>query len=267
MEPRISSVTLGPTSRDRLAPHASRRFATSDRDGFSRRAFLVGSGVALAGAALGATSSAAAPDAARDAAIDQLADILGGWSFDWDSGARAWAAAGKPDEEPVATGLPRVFLRRSHALQTAVQAEKAGAESPFIAAALLHDLGHVFAAPPPAARESAYDDHHELLGALWLRNVFVPEVSEPVLHHVPGKRYLVATRKDYLARLARDSKDSLMHQGGPMSAEEIERFRSLPFWEDGVRVRLWDDDAKSWLVKLPPLERYLPHLEASLRRA
>lgn len=58
-----------------------------------------------------------------------------------------------------------------------------------------------------------------------------------------------------------------MNQGGPMSAEEVERFRALPFWEDGVRVRLWDDDAKSWLVKLPALERYLPHLEASLRRA
>ena len=125
-------------------------------------------------------------------------------------------------------------------------------------------IGHVFAAPPPRGREAGYDDKHELVGALWLRNAFVPEVSEPVLHHVPAKRYLVATRKEYWDHLKQDSRDSLMQQGGPMQRDEIDSFRAQPFWEEGVRVRIWDDDAKSWLTRLESLERYRPQLEACL---
>jgi hypothetical protein len=32
-----------------------------------------------------------------------------------------------------------------------------------------------------------------------------------------------------------------------------------------VKVRTWDDDAKAWETPLPPLERFVRHLEASFR--
>lgn len=33
-----------------------------------------------------------------------------------------------------------------------------------------------------------------------------------------------------------------------------------------MKVRTWDDDAKVWDTALPPLERFVPLLEASFRR-
>ena len=51
-----------------------------------------------------------------------------------------------------------------------------------------------------------------------------------------------------------------------MSPQEIEAFRAVPFWAEGVKVRTWDDDAKVWDTPLPPLERFVPQLEASFRR-
>jgi predicted HD phosphohydrolase len=232
--------------------------------GISRRELLERGTLTLAGVALLGSRAAAAP-AGRDPVIEQIARILGGWEFDQARGYAAWKAAGGPDDVP---GDPaaRFFQRRSHALQTALQAEKAGVSEARIAAALLHDIGHGFAAPPPAGRERTYDDRHELIGALWLRNVFVPEVSEPVLNHVPGKRYLITTDEKYWDHLAPDSRQSLVLQGGKMSAAELEEFRARPFWSEGVQLRIQDDDAKAWETPLPPLERFLPHLEASFRR-
>jgi len=154
---------------------------------------------------------------------------------------------------------------RSHAIQSAMQAEREGADAAGICAALLHDLGHAFAAPPPAGREADYDDHHELVAALWLRNVFPPEVSEPVLHHVAAKRYLVATRPGYFEHLEQDSVMSLAQQGGPMSAAEIAAFEQVPYTAQGVQLRVWDDNAKQRDIELPPIERYIPKLELCLR--
>jgi gamma-butyrobetaine dioxygenase len=233
--------------------------------GVSRRELLKGGSLTLAAAALLAVRAGAAPAAGRDPVVEQIAELLGGWEFDQARGHAAWRAAGGPDDLPLVEPAARFFQRRSHALQTALQAEKAGASEAMVAAALLHDIGHGFAAPPPRGREKLYDDRHELVGAMWLRNVFVPEVSEPVLNHVPGKRYLIATNKAYWDHLAPDSKQSLMLQGGPMSAKEIEAFHARPFWAEGVKLRTWDDEAKAWETPLPPLERFVPALEASFR--
>jgi gamma-butyrobetaine dioxygenase len=222
----------------------------------SRRRFLGGSAAALggagwAGAILASAGGAAVPRRARAAdarslpVIEQIVAVYGGWE----------AKVAPPNREQ----------GRAHAIQCAMQAEKAGADAAAITAALLHDIGHAFAAPPPAGREQAYDDHHELVGAMWLRNVFGPEVSEPVLHHVAAKRYLVATRKEYFAHLEPDSVMSLEQQGGPMSAAEIADFEKLPYSKRGVELRIWDDDAKQKNVAMPPIEHFLPRLEACLR--
>jgi predicted HD phosphohydrolase len=234
--------------------------------GVTRRELLEVGAVTLTAVALPGARASAAVAAGRDPVIEQIAAILGGWEFDQARGYAAFQAANKPDDVPPVEPVARFFHRRSHALQSALQAEKAGASEALVAAALLHDIGHGFAAPPPRGRERSYDDHHELVGAMWLRNVFVPEVSEPVLNHVAGKRYLISTDEAYWDHLTPDSKQSLILQGGKMSAAEIEAFRAKLFWAEGVKVRTWDDDAKAWETPLPPLERFTRHLEASFRR-
>jgi len=231
----------------------------------SRRSFLAGSAALVTGSGLSSPPLRAGAGPSRDAVFDQIAEILGGWDFDQEAGHRAWVAQCRPPESPAARGTARIFLRRSHAIQCAMRAEEDGAEAPQVVAALLHDIGHVFAAPAPAGREDSYDDRHGLVGALWLRNVFSPDVSEPVLNHVPAKRYLVSTRAEYWDRLEQDSRDSFMRQGGKMRPDEIDAFREAPFWDEGVQVRIWDDRAKAWDARLASLEHFLPRLEASLK--
>ena len=203
--------------------------------------------------------------AAGAAVLDQLAGWLGGWSYDWDAGYASYrrTVAGEADAADAARAL--VFVHRSHALQSAMLARAEGAEPPLRVAALLHDIGHSFAAPAPAGREAGYDDKHEVIGALWLAQVFVDEVAPPVLHHVAAKRYLVATRPDYAARLAPDSVLSLAAQGGGMSRDEIAAFETLPGWREAVRLRVWDDAAKEWSLRFAPLDSFRPELLATLR--
>src|SRR5262249_42166074 len=101
-----------------------------------------------------------------------------------------------------------------HALQSAWAAEKAGADSAPITAALLHDVGHLLHRLPENCAEMGVDDRHEELGARWLQRHFGPEVSEPVRLHVPAKRYLCAIEPGYLERLSPASNLSLRLQGG-----------------------------------------------------
>lgn len=234
----------------------------------SRRSFIAGSTV-LGGASLAASQSAqAAPlsndDGSREVTnvIEQIAEVFGGFDFD-----QELVEAAKRDctNDPRLLYQIRASYRRSHAIQCALQAEQAGADEPFIAAALVHDIGHVFAAPAPVGLEDDYDDLHGKVAAYWLRNAFVEEVSEPVLLHVPGKRYLVTTRPDYMDILSSGSVDSLRRQGGPMSDDEVQQFEAMPHSNWGVEVRIWDDKAKVRGFELPAMERFVPYLEASLK--
>jgi gamma-butyrobetaine dioxygenase len=122
-----------------------------------------------------------------------------------------------------------------HMRQAGALAEAAGAPPALVAAALLHDVGHL---------RGASDARHSLAGADWLAQWFGPEVTEPVRLHVAAKRYLCAAEADYLARLSPESVRTLALQGGPMSAEEAVAFEARPFSGDAVRVRRWDDEAK-----------------------
>lgn len=80
-----------------------------------------------------------------------------------------------------------------HALQCAVLAEAEQASSSLIAAALLHDVGHLVHALPQDAADHGIDDVHEEPGQRYLRRVFDLAVTEPVRLHVAAKRYLCAT--------------------------------------------------------------------------
>ncbi len=151
-----------------------------------------------------------------------------------------------------------------HALQSAWAAEKAGASSELIAAALLHDIGHLLHRLPEDIADQGVDDRHEELGQRFLEKYFPPEVTEPVRLHVNAKRYLCAVDPEHLGKLSPASVRSLGLQGGPFSPEETTYFESLPHFQAAVALRRWDEMAKVERFETPTIEHFRPHLEACL---
>ena len=149
-----------------------------------------------------------------------------------------------------------------HALQAAWSAEQAGANSALIAAAFLHDVGHLLHDLPEDCAHHGIDDAHEVRGARWLERHFRPEVTEPVRLHVPAKRFLCSTDPEYMKQLSEASVLSLKLQGGPYTQEEVAKFRQNPFAEAAVTLRRYDEEAKIKDLVTPDLEHFRPYLEA-----
>ena len=129
-----------------------------------------------------------------------------------------------------------------HMRQAGALAEAAGAAAPLVAAALLHDIGHL---------RNETDSRHGSGGARWLSQWFGEPVTEPVRLHVAAKRYLCAAEPGYFARLSRESVRTLAVQGGPMTPAQAAAFEALRFARDAVAVRRWDDEAKDPAVTPP----------------
>lgn len=143
-----------------------------------------------------------------------------------------------------------------HALQCAQLAEAAGATPALISACLLHDLGHLLAAPRGEMRDDV-DDVHQYFSMPFLRGVFPDAVLEPVRLHVDAKRWLCAADSGYWDRLSPASKQSLELQGGIFSADQAEKFIGQPHAEEAVMLRRWDDQAKTPGKATPPLVHYM----------
>jgi gamma-butyrobetaine dioxygenase len=150
--------------------------------------------------------------------------------------------------EPVTIGI---HMRQAGALAAASWAGR-----PLVAAALLHDIGHL-------RRET--DSRHGDAGAQWLSQWFGAEVTEPVRLHVAAKRYLCATEPGYLERLSAESVRTLALQDGPMTAEQAAGFEALPFAADAVALRRWDDEAKDPEVVPPEFAHFEALLKALMR--
>jgi phosphonate degradation associated HDIG domain protein len=179
------------------------------------------------------------------------------------------------DEDPVEFVL-RLFKERGgaayigepvsqteHALQTAWAAEQAGAGGALVAAALLHDVGHLLHELPEDCALAGIDDAHEVRGARWLVRHFGPEVAEPVRLHVAAKRFLCATDPSYAGRLSEASLRSLQLQGGPFTPDEAAGFRVHPYAEAALMLRRLDEQAKVPGRYTPDLEHFRPALEAA----
>jgi phosphonate degradation associated HDIG domain protein len=151
-----------------------------------------------------------------------------------------------------------------HALQAATFAEREGAPPALIAAALIHDVGHLLHDLPDDAPDQGVDDHHETLAAAWLAQRFCPPVVAPVAMHVAAKRYLCAVDAKYLGQLSQPSMQSLTLQGGPMTPQEVKRFETRPCFQDAVRLRRWDDAAKVISMTTPDLEHFARYLDLAL---
>jgi gamma-butyrobetaine dioxygenase len=164
--------------------------------------------------------------------------------------ARLFTGPGARDYlgEPVTIGI--------HMRQAGALAEGAGADGELVAAALLHDVGHL---------RSETDSRHGDAGAQWLSQWFSAAVTEPVRLHVQAKRYLCATKPGYFALLSQESVRTLELQGGPMTAEQAAAFEALPFARDAVAVRRWDDQAKDPAVTPPEFAHFEPLLRSLVR--
>jgi gamma-butyrobetaine dioxygenase len=183
--------------------------------------------------------------------------------------AELFASAGAGDYlgEPVTVA--------QHLLQAGALARAAGAPDALVAAALLHDTGHLRGADPLADEAelsgrdlmAGTDNDHGERGAEWLARWFPAAVTEPVRLHVAAKRYLCMAEPGYLTLLSPASVYTLSLQGGPMTAAEATDFAARPYAADAVAVRRWDDAAKDPAAQVPGFDTYRPLLTALLRTA
>jgi phosphonate degradation associated HDIG domain protein len=152
-----------------------------------------------------------------------------------------------------------------HALQAATLAERDGLAPEGIAAALLHDIGHLLHGHGEDCAHQGIDDRHEELGVRFLKRSFGPAVTESIRLHVAAKRYLTAARPDYFDRLSPASIQSLELQGGPMSTDEVREFEAEPYFSLAVKVREYDDCAKVVGQITSPLAHFHKYLELCVR--
>ncbi len=182
------------------------------------------------------------------------------------------------DPEAIVDALIRLFHERGdaayvgepvsqteHALQTAMLAEKSGADSALITAALLHDIGHLLHNEMEDCALHGIDSSHEEVGARVLSRYFGPEMIEPMRLHVAAKRYLCATDPVYFSRLSEASVRSLQLQGGPFTEEEAREFAANPESRRALALRLWDEEAKIKDLPTPGVEHYRKDLLQALR--
>ena len=154
-----------------------------------------------------------------------------------------------------------------HALQAAALAHSDGAADHLVAAALLHDVGHLVSDDNVSLDDDlAHDFRHERVGARYLTRWFGPDVTAPVALHVAAKRYLCAVEPGYLDGLSPSSTRSLRLQGGPMSHDEVEAFERRPHHREATLVRRWDDRAKVGDLAVADLDAYRELLTRCLAR-
>ncbi|MBT5882481.1 MAG: HD domain-containing protein [Rhodospirillaceae bacterium] len=150
------------------------------------------------------------------------------------------------------SGLELV-TQRVHALQCGLLAERAGAPSSLVAAAFLHDIGHLLQNGVASLAIQGIDALHEEKAATFLETFFPDSVVEPVRLHVRAKRYLCTTERGYFESLSTASITSLMVQGGPFNEVQADKFLKQPFAHEAIALRRWDDLAKDPKMRTPDI--------------
>ncbi|MBN3788121.1 phosphonate degradation HD-domain oxygenase [Burkholderia sp. Ac-20353] len=144
-----------------------------------------------------------------------------------------------------------------HALQSGLLAEEAGADDALVAAAFLHDLGHLLNRQGETPSARGIDDLHQYYVLPFLRPILPDAVLEPIRLHVDAKRCLCRIDAGYYDSLSPDSVRSLALQGGIFSDAEADAFLQRPYAEDALRLRRWDDTAKVEGKPTPDLDHYM----------
>ncbi len=136
----------------------------------------------------------------------------------------------------------------SHAVQAGLIAKAKGFDSELIAAAFLHDIGHIC----PMEMQQEFGrmgdfgvDAHDKWGELYLKaKGFSDRLIATVRNHVDAKRYLCYADVAYFEQLSDASKQTMTYQGGVMSEKEAKIFERKPFFEDSIHIRRIDEEAK-----------------------
>lgn len=154
--------------------------------------------------------------------------------------------------------------QRQHAVQVGRLAEADGQPDEVVAAAFLHDVGHLLSSK--GDQMDGYGTYeHERRGADWLRRRGFPEITARLVEgHVAGKRYLTATEPDYYERLSSASKATLDYQGGPMTKAEVEVFEADDLRDLHLKLRRWDEAGKDDSIDLENIEFFRAILERCL---
>jgi 2-amino-1-hydroxyethylphosphonate dioxygenase (glycine-forming) len=139
-----------------------------------------------------------------------------------------------------------------HMSQSAQLAMKEGFDDEVILAAFFHDIGHICVMKNTANNMGGYGvKSHERIGADFLREKGFPEnVAKLVENHVQAKRYLTFKHPEYYNNLSEASKQTLVYQGGVMTADEADRFEKDPLFEASIQMRKWDELAKETQVPI-----------------
>ena len=132
-----------------------------------------------------------------------------------------------------------------HALQAADLASTDGRDDEVVAAAFLHDIGHLLEIDGTEPMGDYGTVAHDRLGADYLSRLgFSDKVAGLVGSHVQAKRYLCAIEPGYAKQLSRASRDTLHWQGGAMAMDEVSDFSGRSDLEEVLALRQYDEMAK-----------------------
>ncbi len=150
-----------------------------------------------------------------------------------------------------------------HMIQSAMLAEKNNSNSNLICSSLLHDYGHFILENPDELVNLNEDGKHEEIGYNFLKKHFINDVVEPIKNHVKAKRYL-ARDNNYYRILSNASKISLKLQGGVMKNNEAKEFEKEKYFNDSIKLRRFDEGAKTVGLKIKSIDDYADLLTSKL---
>lgn len=145
-----------------------------------------------------------------------------------------------------------------HMCQAAELARKEGAEEEVVLAAFFHDIGHLCEYIMPVDRMEGYGTtgHERLAGQYLRKKGFSEKIAHLTESHVQAKRYMVYKFPAYYEQLSEASKITLSMQGGMMTEIEAGLFEQDHLHLLSIKLREWDDAAKSIGLPAPSLEPY-----------
>ena len=160
-----------------------------------------------------------------------------------------------------------IISQKEHAITTALEAKRLGADNSVFVACLLHDIGHLYGLTDPQYKsmENCGIEGHETIGKNLLKSIgFNDKVCSLVYNHVDAKRYLVSTDKDYYDQLSDASKITLKYQGKEMSEDEVKAFREDPLFEESILLRKCEEYTKIKVTGLPEFKEFKELINAEI---
>ena len=158
-----------------------------------------------------------------------------------------------------------------HALQCAELADHADADDELVFAAMLHDVGR-YAVPQELVFDTLQDVEiadnalgHGERGAQLMANMLPARSLFCIRYHAESKLYLCQKNPNYRAKLAGASVKTLAVQSTNYDQARLDELSGHRWWQDAIRVRVWDDSAKDKGRATRPLDYWVDRLEKFLK--